>query len=72
MVTQTDPDVVKKARFAALVIIGTMMLWSAAQYVDGAWGIAQRFQLLIDLLAMTAFMWAIVVIYQIWRARRAN
>ncbi len=61
----------KKARFAAIVMASTMVVWMAAQVVGGQMGWAPRFALLIDLAALAGFLWALVVTYQIWRKRRA-
>lgn len=60
----------RKARLVALVIAGTMLLWMGAQIIGGELGLAPKYALLVDLSALAGFIWALVVTYQIWRARR--
>lgn len=54
----------------ALVIAGAMLLWLAAQVLGPMLGLPGRYALLFDFMAIAAFVWALVVIAQIWRARR--
>ncbi|MBP9183069.1 MAG: DUF5337 domain-containing protein [Fuscovulum sp.] len=68
-----DPEELRRARQArqvALVLAVTMLLWMGAQVVGGEMGWEPRFAFLFDLAALAAFFWALVVTYQIWRARR--
>ena len=60
----------RQARLVSLVIAGTMVLWIGAQYVGGQMGWSPRFALLIDLIAVAGFVWALVVTYRIWRQRQ--
>lgn len=60
----------RQARMVALVIAATMLLWMAAQWVGGEFGLQARFVFLFDLAALAAFVWAFYVTYQIWRKRR--
>ncbi|VDC31707.1 DUF5337 domain-containing protein [Pseudogemmobacter humi] len=60
----------RQARLAALVIAGTMLLWMGAQWLGGKMGWDTRYVFLFDLAAMAAFLWALVVTWQIWRRRR--
>ena len=62
----------RKGRTAALVIAGTMLLWLAAQLLGPAFGMAGRYALLFDFAALAGLFWALVVTYQIWRARRQS
>ena len=69
----TDPVEVKranKARLVGIVLAGTMILWMAAQWLGGQLGWETGFVFLFDLAAIAAFLWALVVTYQIWRGRR--
>ena len=71
----TDPDpqelrTARQARLVAFVIAGTMLLWMGAQWVGSEMGWDNRFVFLFDFAALAAFFWALVVTYQIWRARR--
>ena len=73
MQTRPDPaDIVRarKARMVGIVLVGTMALWIAAQWLGGQFGWQTRFVFLFDLAAIAAFLWALVVTYQIWRERR--
>lgn len=65
-----DIAVSRKARLVALVMAGTMVLWLGAQWLGGQMGWPTRFVFLFDFLALAAFVWSLVVIYQIWRARQ--
>lgn len=59
-----------RARTVGLVLAGTMILWMGAQWLGGRMGWETRFVFLFDLAAIAAFLWALVVTYQIWRGRR--
>ena len=71
---RTDHDQARKmalqARLVAIVLAGTMILWMGAQYLGGQQGWDARYVFLFDFAAIAAFIWALVVTYQIWRARR--
>ena len=71
--TRPDPADVQRARQARLVgivLAVTMVVWMGAQWVGGQLGLEARFVFLFDLAAIAAFVWALVVTYQIWRGRR--
>ncbi len=71
--TRPDPSDVHRARQARLVgivLAVTMVLWMGAQFLGGKLGLETRFVFLFDLAAIAAFVWALVVTYQIWRGRR--
>ena len=65
-----DIENARKSRRVGIVIAVTMALWLAAQWVGGLQGWPARYALLADLAALAAFVWALVVTYQIWRKRR--
>lgn len=68
-----DPQELKRAaqaRLVGIVLAVTMILWMAAQWLGGRMGWETRFVFLFDLAALAAFLWALVVTYQIWRGRR--
>lgn len=72
---QTRPDSAdlqraRQARLVGIVLAVTMILWMGAQFLGGKLGLETRFVFLFDLLAIAAFVWALVVTYQIWRGRR--
>ena len=61
----------RDARLIAFVIAGTMLAWMGAQWLGGRLGWEPRFAFLFDLAALAAFVWALVVTYQIWRRHQA-
>lgn len=71
---QPDPDMerqlARQARTVAFVIAGAMLLWMGAQWIGGWIGLETRFVFLFDFAALAAFIWALVVTYQIWRKRQ--
>ena len=67
---QTEQQMARKGRMVALVIAGTMLIWMAAQVVGKAAGLPGRYALLLDFAAIAALVWALVNVYQIWRARQ--
>ena len=60
----------KQARRAALVILLTFPLWMGISWLGGRMGWDPSYAILADLAAMAAFFWALVVLFQVWRARR--
>ncbi|MFZ0099313.1 MAG: DUF5337 family protein [Gemmobacter sp.] len=72
--TASNPDVERTrrdARLIAFVIAGTMLAWMGAQWLGGRLGWEPRYAFLLDLAALAAFFWALVVTYQIWRRHKA-
>lgn len=67
----SDKALARKGQTVGLVIAVTMVLWLAVQWVGPAMGLPGRFALLFDFAALAALFWAMVVIYQMWQARRA-
>ena len=68
-----DPHAQTQARLSrrvALVIAGTMLLWLLVQLIGAQYGWPEEYTLLVDLAAGAGFVWALIVTYQIWRARR--
>ena len=73
MMASPDPreeKLAKQTRKVALVIAGTIVLWLLVQMIGAQYGWPLKYALLVDLAAGAAFIWALVVTYQIWRARR--
>lgn len=68
----TEQQLARKGRTVALVIAGTMLIWMAIQFVGGATGLPGRYVFLFDFAAIAALVWALVNIYQIWRARQVT
>jgi Family of unknown function (DUF5337) len=73
MVQRPDPQDLKRAsqaRLVGIVLAVTMILWMGAQWLGGQLGLDTRYVFLLDFAAIGAFLWAMVVTYQIWRGRR--
>jgi uncharacterized membrane protein YgcG len=68
--TNRDETIAKKGRVVALVIAGAMVFWIGGQFLRAELDMPIRFAFLIDFIAIAAFVWALVVILQIWRARQ--
>ena len=66
----TEAALAKQGRMVALVIAGAMLIWILAQWIGPMLGMPGRFALLIDFAALAAFVWAMIVTYQIWRKRQ--
>lgn len=62
----------RRGRLVALVIAGTALFWIAANALGMALDWSQRLRALIDLVAGAGFIWAIWMIYGLWRDRRNN
>jgi ABC-type transport system involved in cytochrome bd biosynthesis fused ATPase/permease subunit len=60
-----------QARLVAIVLVATVILWMGAQWLGGQLGWETRFVFLFDFVALAAFLWAMVVTYQIWRGRQS-
>jgi hypothetical protein len=61
-----------QARIVAVVIAATMVLWMGAQWAGGRFDLPPRYALLIDLMALAGFAWALIVTYGLWRRRRGG
>ena len=60
----------KQARLAAIVIAVTGVVWLLAVSFGGQLGLPVRYVFLIDLAALAAFFFALVLLFRVWRARR--
>ena len=72
MSPEEDRQLAKTARMVAIVIAATMLAWIGAQWLGPRMGLAGRYAFLFDLAALAAFVWALVVTFQIWRKRRED
>ena len=61
---------VKQARQAAIVIFATMLIWVGAQVIGGQLGLPAKYAFLFDMMAGAAFVWALVVLLRVWRAKQ--
>ena len=59
----------RQMRLIGLVIAGTTVLWLAANWLGPWLGLAGEYAFLIDLAAMAAFVWALVLAVALWRGR---
>lgn len=67
-----DQELARRGRIVSLVIAGTILIWLALNLIGRAAGLPGRFALLFDFAALAALIWAMVNIFQIWRARQAD
>ena len=67
-----DERSARKGRFTALVIAGTGPVLGAGHADRWRAGPDTAVRALFDLMALAGFVWAFVLIYQIWRQRRSK
>ena len=72
MIRERDTERARKGRMAAMIIAGTAVFWVLAILLGGQLGLTQRTRALFDLMALAGFVWAIVIIFQIWRLRQSD
>lgn len=65
-------DFNRRGRVIALVIAGTGLFWIAATVIGQALALDQRLRGFMDLVAGAGFIWAIWMIYGLWRDRREH
>ena len=69
---RTEEQTARKGRFTALVIAGTAVIWALATFLGGQFEWTNRTRAFFDFLALAGFLWALVLIFQIWNERRKN
>lgn len=69
---KTDEALRRQGRIAALVIAGSGLAALAAPILVVLVGLPLRFEILIYLLALAGFSWALIVTFRIWRARQKD
>lgn len=62
----------KQTRLAAIVILVTFPLWMGFSWLGGRMNWEPRYAILADLAALAAFFWALVILFQVWRARQRD
>ncbi|MEX0369477.1 MAG: DUF5337 domain-containing protein [Tateyamaria sp.] len=72
MSDRLDPKLARQGRIAALVIAGAALLSVFAPVIVQAVGLPARYEILILLFALAAFIWALVVALRIWQKSRDN
>jgi len=68
----TEQRRLRQIRLAAIVMAATMILWMGASFLGGRLGLPPRFAFLFDLAAIAALVWALLVTYWVWKARRED
>lgn len=68
---EQDQKLARRGRTVSLVIAVTMVFWLALQWLGKEMGLPGRYALLFDFAAIAALIWALVNIFQIWRARQS-
>ncbi|RJE85283.1 DUF5337 domain-containing protein [Paracoccus onubensis] len=58
-------------RLVAVVIAIAMIGWLGMQWLGSQYGWAAKWAYLIDLAAIGAFVWSLLVTWRIWRRRNA-
>jgi hypothetical protein len=59
-----------QVRLVSIVLVATMGGWLLLQMIGGAYDWPPRFIFLVDLAALAGFLFALIVTYRIWRARK--
>ena len=62
----------KQGRVVGLVIAISTVIWILAQSFGSYLGLPGRYAILIDLLALVAFLWALISGMLMWRSRRTK
>jgi len=70
MADQLDPKLARQGRIAALVIAGAALLSIFSPVIVSGLGLPRRFEILLLLFALAAFIWALVVAVRIWQKSR--
>ncbi len=65
-----DQQLKSQTRLASIVIVVTMLGWMALNFFGGKMGLPVRYAFLADLAAMAAFLWALIVLFRVWRQRQ--
>lgn len=72
MARDSEEAQARKGRQAAMVIAGSAVFWMLAELAGAQWGWSTRTRALMTLIAGAGFVWALWMIYTLWRARRNN
>ncbi len=62
----------KQTRLAAIVILVTFPGWMGFSWLSGQIGLEPRFVFLADFAAIAALVWAMVILFQVWRKRQRD
>lgn len=72
MSTEQDKAFARKGRITGVVIATGGIAALLAPWIVQVLGLPIRFEMLIYLGALAAFVWAMVNIYQLWRMRQGS
>jgi predicted MFS family arabinose efflux permease len=69
-----DPRQTARAqgRLAASVVVATALGWLLLAWAGREFGWPVRYAILIDLAALAAFAWALIVLVRVWRISRGE
>jgi len=67
---QDSDRAARQVRLATIVIVAAFLAWMGASALGGQLGLPVRFAFLIDLACMAALIWALVVLFRVWRSRQ--
>lgn len=70
MSDDSDRAYARKGRITGLVIAGGGVAALLAPWIIRVLGLPMRYEMLIYLGSLAAFVWALVNIYQLWRMRQ--
>ncbi|MCX8509365.1 MAG: DUF5337 domain-containing protein [Rhodobacteraceae bacterium] len=68
--TPQQSDMARTGRMVAIVIALTMLLWLGGQWLGGQMGLDPSYAFLMDLAALAAFFWSLVVLAQLWQRQK--
>lgn len=65
-----SPDpLARQAKQASIVILVAMLGWMLGSWLGGYFGLPVHYAFLVDLAALGALAWALIVLYRVWRKR---
>ena len=59
-------------RAVALIIAATGLFWIGATWAGGAFDWPNRTRALLDLIALAGFVFALINVWRLWRARQTD
>ncbi len=62
----------QKGKVIGMLIAGVGVFWIVATFLGSYFELSMRIRALFDLFALAGFVLAIVMIYQLWRARQTD
>ena len=65
-----DADTARQGRIAAIVIAAAGVLAMLAPWIVARTGLPPKYEILMYLVAMAAFIWSLVVTLRIWQKTR--